>query len=56
MMVSTDERLPPLRLLVLAVQHVLTMYAGAVTVPLMVVVGPVRRYGTPKSGIPWMSV
>jgi len=36
MVPSTDERLPPLRLLVLAVQHVLTMYAGAVTVPLVV--------------------
>ena len=31
-----DESPPPLRLLVLAVQHVLTMYAGAVTVPLVV--------------------
>jgi len=31
-----DERLPPGRLLLLAVQHVLTMYAGAVTVPLVV--------------------
>ena len=36
MIPSVDERLPPLRLLVLAVQHVLTMYAGAVTVPLVV--------------------
>jgi NCS2 family nucleobase:cation symporter-2 len=33
---SVDERLPPARLLVLALQHVLTMYAGAVTVPLVV--------------------
>ena len=33
---SVNERLPPLRLLTLAVQHVLTMYAGAVTVPLVV--------------------
>ena len=33
---SVDERVPPLRLLVLALQHVLTMYAGAVTVPLVV--------------------
>jgi len=31
-----DERLTPPRLLILAVQHVLTMYAGAVTVPLVV--------------------
>ncbi len=31
-----DARLPPIRLLLLAVQHVLTMYAGAVTVPLVV--------------------
>jgi NCS2 family nucleobase:cation symporter-2 len=31
-----DERLPPLRLMILALQHVLTMYAGAVTVPLVV--------------------
>ena len=30
-----DEVLPPGRLLVLAIQHVLTMYAGAVTVPLV---------------------
>ena len=30
-----DERPPPGRLLVLAVQHVLAMYAGAVTVPLV---------------------
>ena len=36
MIPSVDERLPPLRLVVLAVQHVLTMYAGAVTVPLVV--------------------
>jgi NCS2 family nucleobase:cation symporter-2 len=33
---SVDERLPSLRLLVLALQHVLTMYAGAVTVPLVI--------------------
>jgi len=33
---SVDERLPPGRLLVLALQHVLTMYAGAVTVPLVI--------------------
>ena len=33
---SVDERLPPARLLLLALQHVLTMYAGAVTVPLVV--------------------
>lgn len=33
---STDERLPPPRLFALALQHVLTMYAGAVTVPLVV--------------------
>jgi uric acid transporter len=33
---AVDERLPPLRLLLLALQHVLTMYAGAVTVPLVV--------------------
>ena len=31
-----DEVLPPGRLLVLAIQHVLTMYAGAVTVPLVI--------------------
>jgi NCS2 family nucleobase:cation symporter-2 len=31
-----DEFLPPGRLLVLAIQHVLTMYAGAVTVPLVI--------------------
>ena len=31
-----DEMLPPGRLLVLAIQHVLTMYAGAVTVPLVI--------------------
>ncbi|HUO23378.1 MAG TPA: nucleobase:cation symporter-2 family protein [Caulobacteraceae bacterium] len=31
-----DEILPPGRLLVLAIQHVLTMYAGAVTVPLVI--------------------
>ncbi len=31
-----DEVLPPMRLLVLAIQHVLTMYAGAVTVPLVI--------------------
>ncbi len=31
-----DERLPAPRLLLLAVQHVLTMYAGAVTVPLVI--------------------
>jgi NCS2 family nucleobase:cation symporter-2 len=36
MVPSENERLPPLRLLVLALQHVLTMYAGAVTVPLVV--------------------
>jgi len=36
MISSTDERIPAPRLLVLAVQHVLTMYAGAVTVPLVV--------------------
>jgi xanthine permease len=36
MMSLVDERLPPGRLLVLAVQHVLTMYAGAVTVPLVI--------------------
>ena len=36
MIPSTDERLPPLRLFALALQHVLTMYAGAVTVPLVV--------------------
>ncbi len=33
---AVDERLPAPRLLLLAVQHVLTMYAGAVTVPLVV--------------------
>ncbi len=33
---AVDERLPPTRLLVLAIQHVLTMYAGAVTVPLVI--------------------
>jgi NCS2 family nucleobase:cation symporter-2 len=31
-----DDVLPPGRLLVLAIQHVLTMYAGAVTVPLVI--------------------
>jgi NCS2 family nucleobase:cation symporter-2 len=31
-----DAILPPLKLLVLAIQHVLTMYAGAVTVPLVI--------------------
>ncbi|WP_394761521.1 nucleobase:cation symporter-2 family protein [Phenylobacterium sp.] len=31
-----DDVLPPGRLLVLALQHVLTMYAGAVTVPLVI--------------------
>jgi NCS2 family nucleobase:cation symporter-2 len=31
-----DERLPPVRLFVLAIQHLLTMYAGAVTVPLII--------------------
>jgi NCS2 family nucleobase:cation symporter-2 len=31
-----DEVLPPVRLVVLAIQHVLTMYAGAVTVPLVI--------------------
>jgi NCS2 family nucleobase:cation symporter-2 len=36
MVPSVDERLAPPRLLVLATQHVLTMYAGAVTVPLVV--------------------
>jgi uric acid transporter len=36
MVSTTDERLAPPRLLILAVQHVLTMYAGAVTVPLVV--------------------
>jgi NCS2 family nucleobase:cation symporter-2 len=36
MTTPVDERLPPPRLLILAVQHVLTMYAGAVTVPLVV--------------------
>ena len=30
-----DATLPPGRLAVLAIQHVLTMYAGAVTVPLV---------------------
>jgi NCS2 family nucleobase:cation symporter-2 len=33
---AVDEVLPPGRLLVLAIQHVLTMYAGAVTVPLVI--------------------
>nr|WP_237482219.1 nucleobase:cation symporter-2 family protein [Lichenibacterium sp. 6Y81] len=33
---AVDERLPPSRLLPLAVQHVLVMYAGAVAVPLIV--------------------
>jgi len=47
MVPSTDERLPPLRLLVLAVQHVLTMYAGAVTVPL--VVSAALRLGTDQT-------
>jgi len=36
MIASIDDRPPPLRLLVLALQHVLTMYAGAVTVPLVI--------------------
>ena len=31
-----DERLPPARLLPLALQHVLVMYAGAVAVPLII--------------------
>jgi uric acid transporter len=31
-----DERLPPLRLIPLAIQHVLVMYAGAVAVPLII--------------------
>ena len=31
-----DERLAPARLLILAIQHLLTMYAGAVTVPLII--------------------
>jgi NCS2 family nucleobase:cation symporter-2 len=31
-----DESAPPLRLAILAIQHVLTMYAGAVTVPLVI--------------------
>jgi uric acid transporter len=33
---AVDQAPPPLRLLILALQHVLTMYAGAVTVPLVV--------------------
>ena len=36
MTAPVDELLPPQRLVVLALQHVLTMYAGAVTVPLVV--------------------
>lgn len=32
---AVDERLPPARLVLLAVQHVLVMYAGAVAVPLI---------------------
>ena len=31
-----DERLPPARLVPLALQHVLVMYAGAVAVPLII--------------------
>ena len=31
----TEERLPPLRLIALALQHVFVMYAGAVAVPLI---------------------
>jgi xanthine permease len=33
---AIDEPLSPLRLLILGLQHVLTMYAGAVTVPLVI--------------------
>src|SRR5258708_29243864 len=33
---AVDDAPPPGRLLVLAIQHVLTMYAGAVTVPLVI--------------------
>ncbi|SEO56960.1 Permease family protein [Methylobacterium sp. ap11] len=33
---AVEERLPPARLLPLALQHVLVMYAGAVAVPLIV--------------------
>jgi len=33
---SVDEQLPPLRLIPLALQHVLVMYAGAVAVPLII--------------------
>ena len=32
---SVDERVPPGRLLLLGVQHVLAMYTGCVTVPLV---------------------
>ena len=32
---SVDEKLPPARLILLALQHVLVMYAGAVAVPLI---------------------
>ena len=42
-----DEILPPGRLLVLAIQHVLTMYAGAVTVPL--VIGAALHLGAPQT-------